>query len=466
MAEVKKKKGFKMPHLFFLMLGLLVFMSILTYIVPAGEYARNPETNALMGDSFAFLGAQNPINPWEAFLRILPGIQNSGFVIALVLMGGGTTGIILDTGALDDIINWAVYALKDAGTSILVPLMCILIGLLGGFGGGDQLIAIVPVGVMFAKKLKLDPIIAAAVTFMSSMVGFATGPTRLLIPQTMLDIPVYSGFGMRVIIMIFAILVNAAYTTWYAKRIQKDPTKSFMGNTDWMKDLSDEGEMEKVEFDLKSAIVTFLFLAQYVLIVWMMLATEAFKNNNAVMPAVQILVSVLCGVIYKMSFDDIGNSFARGVAGMGFVAVVIGLAGSMSLVMTDGKIIHSIVYYMSLPLRNLSAGFVAIGVSIVIMIINLFIPSASSKAAILIPIIRPLIESLGVPGQVAAQAFQVGDGFTNSITPSLGWTSGSLQTAGVSFPQWWKYSVPLVLILMVISWVQLYFLGVAGWTGL
>ena len=464
MAEEKKKKGFKMPHLLFLMLGLITFMSIMTYVIPAGEFGVNPETGALIGDQFNYLGYQVPVNPWQAFLLILPGMTNSGLVVSMVLMGGGTTEIILTTGALDDMINWAVYALKDAGISVLVPLMCIVIGLLGGFGGGDQLVAIVPIGVMFAKKLKLDPIIAAAVTFMSSMVGFATGPTRLMIPQTMLGIPVYSGFGMRCAIMIFAILVNAVYTTMYAKKIAKNPAKSAMGNTEWMQSFEgDTGELEAVEFSPKAAITTFIFFAQYAVIVYLLIAKSM---GNPVMPAIQIIVSVSLGLFYGMSFDQVGNAFARGVAGMGFVGVVIGFAGAMSLVMSTGKIIHTIVYTLSKPLFGFNAGFVGVGISIVVMVINLFIPSASSKAAILIPIIKPMVEALGVHGQIAAQAFQVGDGFTNSITPSLGWTAGSLQTAGVSFPQWWKYSLPLVGILMVISWVQIYFLGAAGWTGM
>lgn len=452
-----------MPHLLFLMIGLILFMSAMTYIIPAGEYATNPETGALIGDQFNYLGAQTPISPWDAFMLILPGLQNSSLVISMLLIGGGTTGIVLETGALDEMISWAIYKLKDQGTNVLVPLMCIIIGLLGAFGGGDQLVAIVPIGVMFAKKLKLDPIIAAAVTFMASMVGFATGPTKLMIPQIMLDIPVYSGFGMRFAIMSLAIIICAIYTLWYAKRIQKDPSKSYMGNTDWLNNVDVEDDLEEVKFNWKAALVTLIFFGQYVIIVSLMLGP---KLGNAVMPAVQIIAALLCGLIYGMGFDNVGNAFARGVAGMGFVGVVIGFAGCMSEVMKQGHIIHTIVYVASKPLFGLPSGLIAIGVSIVVMFLNLFIPSASSKAAILIPIIRPMTEALGIPGQVAAQAFQVGDGFTNSITPSLGWTSGSLQTAGVEFTQWWKFSIPLVVVLMLISWVQLYFLGAIGWTGL
>lgn len=461
MAEAKKKKGFRMPHLLFLMLGLILFMSLMTYVIPAGEFAVDPETNALIGTDFRHV-ENTPVNPWQAMLLILPGLTNAGLIIGMLLASGGAIGVILDLGALDEMISWAIYKLKNAGTTVLVPMLFFAIGLLGGFGGGDQMVAMVPIGVMFARKLKLDPIVATSVTFMASMVGFATGPTRLLIPQTMMDIPVYSGFGMRLAIMIFAIIVGALYTLWYAKRIEKDPTKSFMGHTDWLGDV-ETGELAEVKLNPRAALVTILFFAQYILIVWLMLGKGL---GNPAMPAVQIIVSIICGIIYRWKMDDIGNSFAKGVAGMGFVGLIIGMATCMSLVMTQGKILATIVYYATLPLRNLSFGLVAIGISLVILVINFFIPSASSKAAILIPIIKPMTEALGIHGQIACQAFQVGDGFTNSITPALGWTSGSLQTAKVEFPQWWKFALPLVGILMIIAWVQLYALTVMGWTGM
>lgn len=458
----KKKKGFKMPHLLFLMLGLLLFMSILTYIVPAGQFAKDPETGALIGNQFEFAESQTPVSPWKALMLILPGMTNSGLVIALLLASGGAIGVILDSGAIDDMINWAIYKLKDKGINVLLPILFMAMGILGGFGGGDQMVAIVPIGVMFAKKLRLDPIVAAGVTFFASFIGFATGPTRLMIPQMMMDIPVYSGFGMRFVVMLVMLTVGMLYTLRYANRIRKDHTLSAMGSDDWYNNLEDV-DMEEHKFNPRAAIVTALFFLQYVVIVYLMVVKE---QGNPVMPAILIIVSIACGLIYKMKLDDIGNSFAKGVAGMGFVGFIIGLAGTMNLIMTEGQILHTIVYYATMPLKGLSLGFAAIGISLVITIINIFIPSASSKAAILIPIIRPMTEALGIHGQIAVSAFQFGDGYTNLVTPTLGATTGSMQIAGVPFNKWVRWAIPCVLIMIFASWVILYFLTMSGYTGL
>ena len=140
---------------------------------------------------------------------------------------------------------------------------------------------------------------------------------------------------------------------------------------------------------------------------------------NTIMPAVQIPVAILCGLIYGQNLDKIGAAFAKGTSGMAFVAAVIGLAGTMSLVMENGNILHTIVYYACLPLRELSLGLASVGMSAIISVINLLVPSASAKMAILIPIIKPMAESLGMSGNLAVSAFQFGDGFTKDDYAAL-----------------------------------------------
>ena len=433
-APAKKKSKLKMPHLLFLMLGLILLMSLLTYIVPAGQFATDPETGALIGDEFHLLGHQTPVNIWQALNYILPGFMNSSYVISLLLISGGCVGVIMGTGAFDEMVNWALYKLQDKGVSVLVPIVFMVIAIHGGFGGGDSMIALVPLGVMMAKKLRLDPIMAVALTFFASFTGFAVGPRRISTAQLMMDVPMYSGFVERTVILLVIITIGMLYTLHYARKIAKDPTKSAMGNTDWMETYHAEtgDEMEVVAFNPRAALVTVLFFAQYFVIVYMM---TVLGMANTIMPAVQIPVAILCGLIYGQNLDKIGAAFAKGTSGMAFVAAVIGLAGTMSLVMEN------------------------------VAFLNLFVPSASAKMAILIPIIKPMAESLGMSGNLAVSAFQFGDGFTNLVTPALGATAGSLAIAGVPLSKWLKWALPITLLMLVVSWIILYFLGSVGWTG-
>ena len=254
------------------------------------------------------------------------------------------------------------------------------------------------------------------------------------------------------------------YTLLYARKISKDPTKSAMGNTDWMETYHAEtGDgMEVVAFNPRATLVTVLFFAQYFVIVYMM---TMLGMENTITPAVQIPVAIHCGLIYGQNLDKIGAAFAKGTSGMAFVAAVIGLAGTMSLVMENGNILHTIVYYACLLLRKLSLGLASVGMSAIVAFLNLFVPSASSKMAILIPIIKPIAESLAMSGNLAVSAFQFGDGFTNLVTPALGAPASSLAIAGVPLSKWLKWALPITLLMLVISWIILYFLGSVGWTG-
>ena len=119
----KVKKGFKMPHLFWIMFGLLMLSSIMTYIIPAGQFATDPETGAILGDQFNYLGYQTPVSPIKVMLLIIDGMTNSALVGYSVMISGAMVGIILGTGAFDEFMNWAIYKLKDKDDIILVAVM-------------------------------------------------------------------------------------------------------------------------------------------------------------------------------------------------------------------------------------------------------------------------------------------------------------------------------------------------------
>lgn len=103
--------------------------------------------------------------------------------------------------------------------------------------------------------------------------------------------------------------------------------------------------------------------------------------------------------------------------------------------------------------------------TLIIALINPIIPSATSKAAILVPILKPIGEALGMQSELIVQAFQFGDGFSNLVSPLLGWTVGGIAMAGVSFDKWFKWAFPKVLMLLAASCVIIFVMTVTGWTG-
>ena len=428
-AQAKpKKSGFKVPHMLFLLFGMMVLMTALTYVLPAGEFVDGVYTRV----------EQNPVNPGQMLMYIYTGLVNSATVIAVLLASGGAIGVTMGTGALDRVIDGCVYKLRDKGISVLVPIM-------------------------FAQKLRLDPISGASISLLGTLTGFACRPGGSYTAQSIMGITLYSGYNLRLVFLLVTAVVGALYVTWYAKRIEKDPSKSAMGDLSWQADLNSSLEMEEKHITGRDLLITALFIAQFPVAITLNLSLGL---GNAVMPAVLIPVAILCGLINGLKTDQIGKLFEKGVANMGFIAFIIGFAGAISLIMQEGKILDTIAYYACMPLESLSKGFAAIGISAVVWVLDIFVPSASAKVAAMMPLIKPIATHLGLEGQVAVQAFLIGDGFGNIISPFLGWTMGGLAVAKVPYNKWLKWCLPYLALMLALHWALLYYLATIGWTGM
>ena len=221
----KEKKSFKMPHLLWIMTGIILLACLATYVIPAGQFATN-EAGEIIGTEFHYLGYQTPVSPWDALMSMKTGLTSAATIMFVVMISGATINVVLDTGVMDDMMNWSVARLKDKGPNLLVIMMMVLMAYLGGFGGTDALIAVVPIGILFAKKLRLDPICALGVTTFAALVGFGTGPAQQATTQMLMGVIPYSAFFTRLIIMNFFLAVAIVMVLRYVKKIRKDPTKS------------------------------------------------------------------------------------------------------------------------------------------------------------------------------------------------------------------------------------------------
>lgn len=461
--DSKKKKEFKMPHLLVLILSLLLLMSLATYVVPAGQFAKDPETGKLISSQFRFLEAQTPVNPWNAMKLILTGLSNSGLVIGMLLAAGGYTGVVLSTKSIDETVDWAIYKLKDKGINVLVPIVFYIYCFIGAFAGGDHIIAMVPIGLMFAKKLKLDPIIGMSIIILAYFTGGLSSPTGCMLPQLTMGVQLYSGFGVRFFLFLVLSTVSMLFVLRYAKKIAKDPSKSIIPLEEWYEEnvVVDDSAVKEVTLSKTSALVVILFLLQPV--VSLILVSGMGQGNGATV-AVMIIWAFLIGKIKGLTLEDIGNRFAKGTSSMAFVCFIIGCAATMSLIMNQGNILHTIVYYACMPLKNLGVGLATIGMSFVITLINIIIPSASAKVAVLCPIIQPMCETLNIPLQLGVQAFLYGDKLTNILSPFLGITVGSLALAKIQYNKYAKWVLPCLLMLAVVCYISLYALAIIGWS--
>lgn len=390
---------------------------------------------------------------------------DSAVVIFVVMVSGASIEVFLETKCFDRFLDFSLYKLQGKGDILLISVMFFIMGYLGAFGGSDALIAIIPIGVLFASKLKLDPIVGLGVSLFATQIGFGTGPTKNVVTQGLMETRIYGGFITRFVIMNIFLLIGLLMLLSYVKRIRKNPEKSIMYASGWRPQETEESkqEVKTAKLSWKDIVMLVLFFGQFIVITLYGLLGDSAQLFS-VMASLMLIVAIVQGFLSGMSADEIGNTFAKGLANMAFVGFVIGFARSISIVLTEGNILHTIVYAVTLPLLALPRWISSVGMTLVIALINPIIPSATSKAAILVPIVKPIGEVLQLHPEMVVQAFQFGDGFSNIVSPLLGWTIGGIAMAKVSYPQWLKWALPKVLGLIVIACIIVLVLTIVGWT--
>jgi len=457
----KAKKQPKINMLVFIM-GILLLASIMTYIVPAGQFDVDPETKVLIPGSYHRVD-QSPVNIWETLLNIFPGMTNSAKVISIVLFMGGALKVIISTGAVEEFINWAVYKLQKKGVLVIVPMMIILFSILSAYGGNDSFFAFTVIGVAVAAKLGLDPIAALIMTYFATATGFGGAlKGRTLVAQGLADVPQYSGAGYRTVWLFVMTAIAVAYGLWYCLRIKKDPSKSLMGNTDWLAASDASREIEAVPFNPVALAVIVITAGSFILNAVMgVLKGWSYPEQLAVL----LIASTVCALLYKKSIFEICDTFANGCKSMGFIVFIIGLGGAISLTLTQGNILHTMVNFVTAPLINLPKGIGTIAMFWFNWLFNFFIISGSGQAAVVMPIMNPIADALLIQRQVAVSAFVYGDAFTNMLFPTSAQLLAALAIANVPLKRWVRFVLPYLLILSAATSVFLYYLTAINWTG-
>ncbi len=457
----KKKKKFEAPNLLVLIVSLIIFASLLTYIIPAGEYDLN-EAGSVIAGTFHFT-EKSPVNPIRAFSMIFDGLNASSYVIFIVMLMGGSISAILSHGAVENIISYSIYRLNGKNTLLPVIGCMVLMSLLASIGGSDAFVAFVPVGVIVAKKLRLDPISAVAMFFMSSFVGFSMGPFCMT-TQTIAGVPVFSGFFLRSCVLIFMTAWVCVYVAVYCKRILKDPSKSLMGNDAWIAELDEpSASQQEQKLDMRAVASMLLLIISFVIIAIVM---PLMGLGYGELMCIFFFLVIISGLIYGQSLSEIANGFVQGCMQMAAIGIIIGFAKTIGLVLEEGNILHSIVYYITIPLGAMGSGLASVFLVICNSIINLFIPSGSGEAAVVIPLMLPIGEVLNIPAQVIVSAFTYGDGLTNLCIPTFSVLMGSLMIAKVPYGKWMKFVTPFILISFLFIAVLMFVLTSIGWTGL
>jgi uncharacterized ion transporter superfamily protein YfcC len=174
--------------------------------------------------------------------------------------------------------------------------------------------------------------------------------------------------------------------------------------------------------------------------------------------AMFLIAMILTGIINKMNSRQIAESFVESAEASIYGLLLIGLSRSIEVIMSQANIIDTAVLYLSNMIQALPQSVTAVGMLVVQNLINFFIPSGSGQAVVMMPIMAPLSDVVGLSREIAVTAFQFGDGFSNMFWP----TSVAVECGiiGIGMNKWYRFITPLFLMMFALQ-ASLLVVGVA-----
>ena len=274
--------------------------------------------------------------------------------------------------------------------------------------------------------------------------------------------------GVRIFIHIINFIMTYVFVVMYMKRIRKDPTKSLnyepgLKTSDFM-GLQDEGNTAELSGHLSAGQLIALVSTLGAIVV-VVIGSVLYGWGNSQFAAVFLLVSIIIGLTNGYGINGTTKEFIAGCSKMVNAGFIVGFANAISVVLTNGHILNTIVYYLSMPLSSVGSVLGANLMMVINTIINLFIPSGSGQAAVVMPLMVPTADLTGITRQVAVQAYQFGAGFADCVIPTAGTLMGSLGIAGIAWNKWVKNYAVLLAAQFVFAVIMLTVLQTVGWTG-
>jgi uncharacterized ion transporter superfamily protein YfcC len=172
------------------------------------------------------------------------------------------------------------------------------------------------------------------------------------------------------------------------------------------------------------------------------------------MTALFLGVTLLMIPLAKLEEKEFVGEFVRGASELLGVALIIGLARGVTIIMDAGMISDTILNGLSNVVSGMSGVLFSTTMFVVYNILGFFISSSSGLAVLSMPIMAPLADVVGVGRDVVVNAYQYGLGLISFITPT-GLILASLAMVGITYDKWLKFVMPLVGIIAVLSVVLL-----------
>lgn len=380
------------------------------------------------------------------------------------------------------------------------------------FGMSEETIAFVVIFVPLAISMGYDSIVGVSLCFVAAALGFAgafLNPFTIGIAQGLSNLPLFSGLEYRLVLWVVISITGFIFVLRYAKKIKRNPSLSLVKDTDtYWKELHQSGTVQAEYYTPVSAWVVYILLslAMAAFSYFYPMSKLSFGEAKFVLPVLPVLtvlfastgwitlrksvhffiihillftilflitgvmgfgwyikeiatlffvMGIAAGIAMSYSANKITKLFLDGVKDIQSAAIIVGLAGGIIIILNNGNIIDTLLYKLSESISGMGR-FTSVSMMYVVQtLINLVMPSGSAKAALTMPMMSQFSDLIGVSRQATVVAYQLGDGFTNMITPVSGVLLGVLTMAKIPYDKWFRWVLPLMIILTLLGFILL-----------
>lgn len=417
---------------------MLFLTGLLTYVIPNGDF--NAETM-----TFTIREEQGiPILTWIGAPILVLFSESGALVIAIILfllIIGGSIHLLKETGLIEGIILAIVKKFKDNELVLLCMLVFVFMALGAFIGVFEEVVPLVPLIIILARRMGWDELTGLGVSVLATGLGFAaavTNPFTIGVAQGLADVPIFSGALLRLLVFISVYAILVAFLFRRTKKHRIDCVEN---------ELTSKQDVSKKAYGFFIVLMLIMFM-----LVGATPFVEALRDYTLPLIGVIFLVAGIgVGLISNGKPAWVAKQFVIGAKDMSPAIILILLATGIKHVMIEGHILDTILYQISQNISHTSPLTAVLIVFIIVMIMNFFIGSGSAKAFILMPILVPIMDLLGIGRQLGILAFQFGDGFSNVLYPTNAVLLISLGLVQVGYGKWIKFILPLQGILMLLS---------------
>ncbi|XFA98343.1 hypothetical protein ACAG96_05620 [Candidatus Izemoplasma sp. B36] len=444
-----------------ILFSLMIAAYVLTYIIPSGAYTRID--GEIIAGTFTYVsGDKLPIYkiltaPFEIFASS-DGITVIMIILFLFVLGGFFQ-VMDKTQGIKVIIKKLIIKYKDK-KYILIRLIVLIFMVFGAFFGVfEESVALLPIIILLSLSLGFDTLLALGMTLLAAGFGFAsaiTNPFSVGIASEIAGINILSGVWLRIIVFVIMYVIVSTFLVMYAKKIEKDPKKSLTYEDDLLKSRNFEVDSE-VKVDHENQIFEVYTIVFLILIIVIIGASILEVSQIISIPTIPLMAAtflfggIISGYIVTKDIKFVLKTFFKGALSVLPAVLLIMLATSVKLIISEGNIMDTILYSLETFFIDKPAILGVIGIFFMILFIQFFIGSASAKAFLIMPILIPLVSLIGITKELSILAFIFGDGYTNVIFPTNGVLLIGLSIANVSYGKWFKWTYKLQILTLLLT---------------